>query len=267
MNNNPAPVDLSRLSIEHLMPQTPTDEWLEELEIDEETYLTNLHRLGNLTLAARPDNSKMSNQIWEYKNEILASTAHLKLNMDLLKIKKWTVSDIDKRTEEMINMICEAYPYPSVKRQLKSKIDVINEQEAYALAVEKLFPYGGVVEIKKNSLYETDDKTNGYVLASSKAYKQGNREKYWFGYRQYRFDSIKECEQLHYVLICRGEAVSVLSFDRTYLDSLLDRVNYSVDDEGNIRHYHIVLFKDKDRVSLLLSKPSIEEVDVTGYVF
>jgi len=31
LNDNPAPVDLSKLSIEHLMPQTPTEEWLEEL--------------------------------------------------------------------------------------------------------------------------------------------------------------------------------------------------------------------------------------------
>ena len=69
--DNPAPVDLSKLSIEHLMPQTPTDEWLAELDVDEETYFSNLHRIGNLTLAAKPDNSKMSNLNWEYKNEIL----------------------------------------------------------------------------------------------------------------------------------------------------------------------------------------------------
>lgn len=53
LHNNPAPVDLSNLSIEHLMPQTPTEEWLEELDTDMETYLENLHRIGNLTLAAK----------------------------------------------------------------------------------------------------------------------------------------------------------------------------------------------------------------------
>ena len=49
LSDNPAPVDLSKLSIEHLMPQTPTEEWLEELDVDEEIYIANLHRLGNLT--------------------------------------------------------------------------------------------------------------------------------------------------------------------------------------------------------------------------
>ena len=38
LNDNPAPVDLSKLSIEHLMPQTATEEWLEELDTDEEIY-------------------------------------------------------------------------------------------------------------------------------------------------------------------------------------------------------------------------------------
>lgn len=70
LNDNPAPVDLSKLSIEHLMPQTPTEEWLEELDVDEETYMTNLHCLGNLTLAAKPDNSKMpsreNNPSWAF---------------------------------------------------------------------------------------------------------------------------------------------------------------------------------------------------------
>ncbi len=71
LDHNPAPVDLSALSVEHLMPQTPTEEWLEELDTDRETYFDNLHRLGNLTLAARSDNSKMGNLKWSYKNEIL----------------------------------------------------------------------------------------------------------------------------------------------------------------------------------------------------
>ena len=46
LSENPAPVDLSALSIEHLMPQTPTEEWLEELDVDEETYSVALEALS-----------------------------------------------------------------------------------------------------------------------------------------------------------------------------------------------------------------------------
>lgn len=41
------------------MPQTPTREWIEKLRTTEDGYQRNLNRLGNLTLAAKSDNSKM----------------------------------------------------------------------------------------------------------------------------------------------------------------------------------------------------------------
>lgn len=78
-----------------------TGEWLEELDTDEETYKANLHRLGNLALAAKADNSKMSNLQWIYKNEVLKVISHLKMNMELIPIKKWALADIDCRTNEL----------------------------------------------------------------------------------------------------------------------------------------------------------------------
>ena len=111
-HNNPAPVDLSVLSIEHLMPQTPTSEWYSELAVDEDTYMRNVHRLGNLTLATKVDNSVMKNKVWAYKNKILADTSHLKINEELIKIEKWTIDCINKRTESLIKRIIELYPYP-----------------------------------------------------------------------------------------------------------------------------------------------------------
>ena len=50
-HNNSAPVELGSLSIEHIMPQTPTNEWYEELGVDEETYQRNVHRLGKSGLS------------------------------------------------------------------------------------------------------------------------------------------------------------------------------------------------------------------------
>ncbi len=94
---NPAPVDLDGLSIEHLMPQTPTEEWLKEMGADMENYMEHLHRIGNLTLASQSDNSKMGNLGWKYKNEILEDTAHLTLNKDIIAIDKWNFDEIDKR--------------------------------------------------------------------------------------------------------------------------------------------------------------------------
>ena len=76
------------------MPQTPTKEWYDALGVDKETYEENLNRLGNLTFAAKVDNSKMSNKVWEYKNIILKSTMHLKMNYEIISKDKWLISDI-----------------------------------------------------------------------------------------------------------------------------------------------------------------------------
>lgn len=154
LSDNPAPVDLSVLSIEHLMPQTPTAEWYTELGVDEETYQRNLHRLGNLTLATKPDNSKMQNKVWQYKNDILSSTAHLKMNEDLLKKDKWTIKDIDDRTKELICQIQKLYPYFEVSGDEVKKHPIYLEASGI-LATGKFYEDDGSVEIDEGSILNT----------------------------------------------------------------------------------------------------------------
>lgn len=265
LNDNPAPVDLSKLSIEHLMPQTATEEWLEELDTDEETYYANLHRLGNLTLAAKPDNSRMSNLTWEYKNKILESTGHLKMNMEIIPIEKWTLKHIEKRTIELIKKICSTFPYPNVKVAPSAKDEGVDEQTARQLTVARMF--ADAEEIKKNNTYKTDAGAKGYIILSSKMYPEGENEKYWFGYRENRFEKIEDCSQQFCVLICRNKTTLIVNFPRTVLESYKPYFNTSVDDEGNVKHYHIVLHKASDgKVTLLLSKPTLKRIDVSSYV-
>lgn len=152
--NNPAPVDFSKLSIEHLMPQKPTQEWYDALHTDSETYEQNLHRLGNLTLAARSDNSKMSNSVWEYKARILASTSHLKLNEAILKKPHWTIEDIDERTRLLISNITRLYPYYEAKGEIVTKIPVVIDcQEGYAIGT--FYPDNGSIEVLESSVLNT----------------------------------------------------------------------------------------------------------------
>lgn len=149
-HNNPAPVDLTKLSIEHLMPQTPTKEWLDALKINEEAYERHLHRLGNLTLATKPDNSKMKNKLWEYKKLILQDTAHLTMNQSILKKDRWTIVDIDTRTNELIEQIITLYPYCSASDDVISKHTIsINADGVYALAY--LYEEDGSVEVQEGS--------------------------------------------------------------------------------------------------------------------
>lgn len=152
--DNPAPVDFTKLSIEHLMPQKPTQEWYDALQTDADTYEQNLHRLGNLTLAARPDNSKMSNNVWEYKTRILASTSHLKLNEAIVKKPQWTIEDIDERTRSLISSIIRLYPYYEAKGEIVTKIPVVIDcQEGYAIGT--FYPDNGSIEVLESSVLNT----------------------------------------------------------------------------------------------------------------
>ena len=264
LTDNPAPVDLSKLSIEHLMPQTPTEEWLAELETDEETYMTYLHRLGNLTLASKPDNSRMGNLQWEYKNKVLESTAHLKMNIPLLKISQWNLACIEERTTQLIQKICEIFPYPDVKVIPAGTETMVDDRSARQATVALMF--ADATEVRKNNTYSMEDGAKGYVLLTSKMYPEGEKEKYWFGYRENRFEAIENCQEQHCVLICRNKTTMVLDFPRDFLDGLKMYMNNSEDENGVIRHYHIILHKHPDgKITLLLSKPTLKRIDVTQY--
>lgn len=148
--NNPAPVDLSKLSVEHLMPQTPTKEWLDTLKVDETKYEKNLHRLGNLTLATKVDNSKMKNKPWDYKKSILEDTSHLKMNKEILAIPQWTIAEINKRNKKLIEDIITLYPYSSASDDVIVKHDIILDcDDIVSMAI--LYEEDGSVEVLEGS--------------------------------------------------------------------------------------------------------------------
>lgn len=264
--DNPAPVDLTALSIEHLMPQTPTAEWLESLDVDEETYLNNLHRLGNLTLASKSDNSKMSNSTWDYKNSILKSTAHLKLNMELMNISHWTISEIDKRTEDLIKRICELYPYPNVECMISKDADIIDETKALELSRKHAIDEE-VKEIKKNRVFKSIDGTNGYVLVTSKVYPQSDYDKYWFTYQESRFEKINDCLNKYLIFSCRSDKTMIIKLPLTFIETYEEYLNSSLDENGKVAFYHINILKHFDgRITFWISFPEGKEIDISEFL-
>jgi len=98
------------MSIEHIMPQTRGREWAEARGASNEQYVSYVNRLGNLTLAAKADNSVMGNQSFAAKKEILRRSSHIKMNEDILRLSRWDFAAIDARTERMIDEILQAFP-------------------------------------------------------------------------------------------------------------------------------------------------------------
>jgi len=132
------------------MPQTPNDYWNEVAQLTPEQYDVCVNKLGNLTLAAIPDNSKMQNFDFGYKKKVLESTRHLRLNTSIYTKTSWTVNDINSRTEELTNRLLELFPYVSstystsddAKRFIKLSRSEITAQ-GYLHTDNKLTVYAG----------------------------------------------------------------------------------------------------------------------------
>ena len=115
----PEPVDFSaaKLTIEHVLPQTPTDEWLKLLanEVTEEAGPEELHdllvhTLGNLTLTA--ENAKLSNSPFQRKQDILHASA-LQMNREIADAPAWGKAQILQRAEQLADRVVRIWPGPA----------------------------------------------------------------------------------------------------------------------------------------------------------
>lgn len=126
-HNSSYRVDISDLSVEHIMPQTLTLRWKEVLGEDwEETHAKYLHTLGNLTLTAK--NSELSNKDIKEKQKIDYITSKLKLSYYLEDIQKWNEEAIRKRGGKLAQEAIEIWQYPNT-----DFVRPVDESEAYVL--------------------------------------------------------------------------------------------------------------------------------------
>ena len=115
------------------------------------------------------------------------------------------------------------------------------------------------------STYKTKDNNEGFVITTSKMYTQGNREKYWFAYRKNPLKDIEDCKNKYVIYGCKNE-FTMIKLPTSEIEKRLDSLNISKDEDGNIEHWHMVFFKDKnDNITWMLSKPKIKEMDITKY--
>lgn len=116
------------------------------------------------------------------------------------------------------------------------------------------------------STYMTSDGKKGFVLTTSKAYKQGNRDKYWFAYRRNPLEDLKKCEEVYVVYGCKDE-LTMVSLPVSLIEEHIDALNISKDDDGKITHWHMVFFKDSfGNMTWLLSKPDLQEISIDKYI-
>lgn len=109
--------DDETLSIEHIMPQTITDEWKETINSETlENYDVLVTRLGNLTLTNY--NSEMSNKTFAEKKEVYENS-NLYYTRELVNYKKWTDKEINRRSEKMANDALKIWKFPEQYQKQK----------------------------------------------------------------------------------------------------------------------------------------------------
>ena len=104
------PLDFNRLEIEHIMPQSLTKEWKEDLgERWTETHDRYLHTIGNLTLTE--SNRDLSNYRFSEKRALYGDGLLL-MEKDLAKREKWNEDAIRERMTQLVETAVDLWPYP-----------------------------------------------------------------------------------------------------------------------------------------------------------
>jgi hypothetical protein len=100
-------VDFANLTIEHIIPQTLTEEWKQELG-EEWKYVSEtwVHTIGNLTLTGY--NPEMSRKLFSEKKMQLAES-NLRLNKYFAEIEVWDKSAIIARGEKLAEEIAKIW--------------------------------------------------------------------------------------------------------------------------------------------------------------
>ena len=131
--NSAYPVNVDDLTIEHIMPQTLTQSWKDQLGLNYlEIHKKYLHTLGNLSLTGK--NSELSNNSFEDKQRIDFQSSKLKLNFDLENLNSFNEQTILDRANSLATIAINIWSFP-VTTYFKD----VPEEQLYDLTSEDSF--------------------------------------------------------------------------------------------------------------------------------
>lgn len=123
--NSKEPVDTSKLSMEHIMPQTLNAAWRAELgavygedQVDE-VHNATVHTLGNLTLTGY--NSEMGNKPFGLKKSAYMASG-LALNRSLERFDAWGPEQIKQRADMLTEQIISTWPGPIIATRMETDL-------------------------------------------------------------------------------------------------------------------------------------------------
>ncbi|PUD88132.1 hypothetical protein C2R46_00325 [Helicobacter pylori] len=132
------PVNTQKCSIEHIMPQTLTEEWERDLgENFQAIHDKYLHTIGNLTLTGY--NEKYSNKSFQEKRgmEKGFKQSSLKLNQSLKNLESFGEKEIEKRANDLADWALKIWTYPKLDLETLEKYKSKKAKKVYDLSSYK----------------------------------------------------------------------------------------------------------------------------------
>ena len=144
-------------TIEHIMPQTLSSEWKNDLGPDyERVHEEWINRIGNLTLTGY--NSKMSNLSFSLKKGIEHgfNDSRFQMNRFVAEKDKWGESEIKQRTDILMDEAVKIWRYPKTSYAPEQKY-----LESFSLSDEDIDPTGR--KIVKFSLHDCEEPVSEWI--------------------------------------------------------------------------------------------------------
>ncbi len=116
------PVNTQECTIEHIMPQTLTEEWKKDLgENFQAIHDKYLHTIGNLTLTGY--NQEYSNNSFQEKRDMENGfkQSPLKLNQSLKDLESFGEKEIKKRANDLADLALKIWTYPKLDAETLEK--------------------------------------------------------------------------------------------------------------------------------------------------
>jgi hypothetical protein len=102
--------DEQELNLEHILPKSPSEECLAQLE-DPENYREWVARVGNLTLIKGSINRKIGNQPFKAKKEKVYTLSKLPINENLVNFKVWSEKSIKERQSQLAQVALKIWRF------------------------------------------------------------------------------------------------------------------------------------------------------------
>jgi uncharacterized protein with ParB-like and HNH nuclease domain len=230
-------VDPEGLTIEHVMPRTPTDWWRQHLGEDwEAVHEEWLDTIGNLTLTGY--NSEMSNLDFPTKKGHLRHS-HVELNRYFAGVDTWDEHTIADRGEVLAEQAARIWS--DFAHRDTGGGDVVGDedlQEDIQLLFAKVIDrFGGEIERLGTAHRYIARVGDGKIVNLKYSRRHGNY--YWFGLHASLREDMGKAGVTHmiFILLPVGYLTVPISVVRKYLEE----AGVSPKADGSVRHYHVLI--------------------------